>query len=216
MPRMIVPAIIPESVAHLSATIAQLPFTPEVQIDLVDGVFAEPASWPYQPVGNVHDVTDIIADHRIEVDLMVENGRDAAEDWIDIGVRRFVFHIEAVDDADALITDLHDRDCAVGLAISNDTPLGTLMPYIEKCDFVQLMGIKTIGAQSQPFDDRVLFRTQQLRSEYPDLTISIDGSVNTETLPQLRDAGADRFVAGSAILGAKDPHAAYTTLAELL
>jgi pentose-5-phosphate-3-epimerase len=74
------------------------------------------------------------------------------------------------------------------------------------------MGIKHIGSQGQPFDERVLERVAKLRALYPSRTISIDGSVNRETLPQLKAAGADRFVSGSAILNQPDPVLAYTEL----
>ena len=71
------------------------------------------------------------------------------------------------------------------------------------------MGIAKIGSQGQPFDERVLERVRVLRAEYPELTISIDGSVNVETVVLLSQAGADRFVSGSAILKAKNPAEAF-------
>jgi ribulose-phosphate 3-epimerase len=61
----------------------------------------------------------------------------------------------------------------------------------------------------------VLARIAELHMKYPDLEVSIDGSVNETTLPRLREAGARRFVAGSSILGADDPEAAFRSLERL-
>jgi ribulose-phosphate 3-epimerase len=78
------------------------------------------------------------------------------------------------------------------------------------------MGIARIGSQGNPFDERVLERIRALKSLYPDLEVSIDGSVRAETLPSLIEAGATRFAVGSAILHAEDPEEAYRTLSSIV
>jgi ribulose-phosphate 3-epimerase len=82
-------------------------------------------------------------------------------------------------------------------------------------DYVELMGIDEIGRQGQPFDERVLQRIRDIKAKYPDLEVSIDGSVNEDTLPRLKEAGADRFVVGSAILNAENPEAMHKKLSRL-
>lgn len=211
----IIPAIIPRSADHVREALAVTSFAETVQIDLVDGQFAAPASWPYEPTGMVADVADALTGRSIEIDLMVEHGIDAARVWQEVGVRRFVFHLEALADTHELAA-LRAAGCTVGISISNDTPLTVLTDVLESADFVQLMGIATIGSQGQPFDERVLGRIRELRSMYPNLTISIDGAVTKDTLPRLIDAGADRFAVGSGILAASDPEVAYRELVSLL
>jgi ribulose-phosphate 3-epimerase len=100
----------------------------------------------------------------------------------------------------------------LGLALNPDTPLDAILPYMEKIDFVQCMGIAKIGYQGQPFDDRVLERVNTIRIKYPNMPISIDGGVNHETAGLLKHAGATRLVAGSAIFGAEDIAAAIEEL----
>ena len=100
----------------------------------------------------------------------------------------------------------------LGLALNPDTSLDTILPYMEKIDFVQCMGIARIGYQGQPFDERVLTQINQLRVKYPNLPISVDGGVNIETAALLKQAGATRLVAGSAIFGASDVSEAITGL----
>ena len=66
------------------------------------------------------------------------------------------------------------------------------------------MGIEKIGFQGQSFDERVLHKVNDLRERFPELIISIDGGVSLETAPLLIKAGANRLVAGSAILKSED------------
>lgn len=212
---MIVPAIIPQSADHLRDSLAKITFASAVQIDLVDGIFAAPPSWPYEPMGNVEDVQEAIEPFAVELDLMVAGGADAARAWHACGVRRFVFHLESFDELEALRSFKANHVCTIGLSIGNDVPQQALEEHLELADFVQLMGIAKIGTQGQPFDERVLFKCAALRAAHPQLPISIDGAVSAETLPRLRDAGADRFVVGSAVMGAGDPQKAYKELAAL-
>jgi ribulose-phosphate 3-epimerase len=78
------------------------------------------------------------------------------------------------------------------------------------------MGIHDIGSQGQPFDTEVLERIKHLKNLFPELIISIDGSVNEKTIPLLLEAGADRFVSGSAILNDENPKSAYERLSALV
>ena len=104
----------------------------------------------------------------------------------------------------------------MGIALNNDTDLSVLDPLMHHLDYVQCRGIAEIGRQGNSFDERVLDRVATLRGKYPELTISVDGSVNEETIKQLAEAGANRLVSGSAIIKSDDPAAAYQKLHELV
>jgi len=78
------------------------------------------------------------------------------------------------------------------------------------------MGIYQIGAQGQPFDATVLEKIAAVQAAYPEKSITIDGSVNEHTIVQLKEAGADRFIVGSAITLQPDPEAAYQALSVLI
>lgn len=212
----IIPAIIPTSRDHLEVSLARVaPFAQEVQIDIVDGRFVPFTSWPYQGSGSVHTLAHYANVHALEIDLMVMVPEEVIDVYANAGVARMVVHLESTNDLAGIIEHRKQHRYQLGLSILNDTPLEILMPHIPDVDYVQLMGIKDIGSQGQPFDERVLERIAMLREAFPALTISIDGSVNRETIPLLAKAGANRLVSGSAIFGAESPYDAYMELTRL-
>ena len=213
---MIIPAIIPRSLTHLEECLNKFAFAKDVQIDVVDGKFDDDISWPYEPKGTIQDVTSLIANHDIQVDLMIMGQVKDGREWLLSGAKSLVFHLEGVDDPSAAILLRKDFDFKLGFAISNDTALERLYPWIDKIDFVQLMGIKSIGAQGQPFDDRVIERVITLRHLYPKLTINVDGGVSEETIKSLADAGVTDFIVGSTLVKAEDPKLKYEELLKIV
>lgn len=210
----IVPAIIPTSAEHLKSVLPSLGFSPEIHVDVVDGVFVPYRSWPYSPAGIPKEVQSYTDRFTLEVDLMVAEPLAAAEAWIAAGADMLVFHTEHIT-PEAFTRFVSGTHVSVGIAAINDTALADLEPYLVVADYVQLMGIAKVGAQGQPFDERVLERIAALKVRYPRLSITIDGSVNKETIKRLVEAGADRFICGSAIVGADNPYEAHQALLAL-
>lgn len=207
----IVPAIIPTSAADVSLLARALSFSPELHLDVVDGVFVPTISWPYQPAGIAKAVKTETDPFTLEVDLMVANPLPAADAWLEAGADMLVFHVETIP-LPAFTRFVESTTISVGISALNDTPFPTLEPYLAVADYVQVMGIAKIGAQSQPFDERVIERIKVVKQAYPQLMVSVDGSVNEATIPQLVAAGADRFICGSAIIKADNKAAAYERL----
>lgn len=213
----IVPAIIPQSLRDLRTQLARVPFAPMVQIDVVDGQLVPDISWPYRGEVPHFDLDRLPKEPVIEVDLMVADPLRAAHDWLAVGASQLVFHLESLTPRmiEEVFTLRDTHHISVGFSCNNDLPVAALTRHVDWIDYVQLMGIAEIGSQGQPFDERVLSRIAALRQEHPELLISIDGSVNKDTLPKLKAAGANRFVAGSAIMAAFNPQAAYEELQKL-
>lgn len=211
----VVPAIIPESESALRDFVGSLPGVPELHVDVVDGRFVSYESWPYQPVGSPATVAALCEPFTLEVDLMVEDPLPAARAWIAAGADMLVFHIETVT-LEALTAFTDETHISVGVSALNDTSFAELRPYLAIADYVQVMGIRTIGAQGQPFDEAAIARIAEIRAEFPRLAISLDGSVNAETLPRLAALRLSRYIVGSAITKAAEPRAAYRTLLGLV
>ncbi len=209
----IIPAIIPQSLEHLQATIERLNgVTEEIQIDIVDGVF----------VSDIESISDALpAEISYEFDLMIT---DPLQELPVVLAgkqhpKSVVLHIEIfATDADVMraIEMVHAKKSNAIVASLNDTPLERLVVFVPHVDGIQCMGIAEIGRQGNPFDSRVLERVRIIREKYPALSISVDGSVNKETILSLKAAGANRFVVGSAIFNAEDPVRAYVELRTLI
>ncbi len=204
----IIPAIIPDSADAVAHFIQSLPGVPEIHVDAVDGVFVPFSSWPHLPAGMPDEVLTICEAVTLAVDLMVAEPLPAARAWLRAGADMLVFHIETITPK-ALQLFAEETAVTIGVAANNDTPNEALLPYLKTADYVQVMGIAAIGAQGQPFDERALLRIKWLREQDTAMVISIDGSVNADTLPMLLTHNLDRYIVGSAISRATDPKVAY-------
>ena len=212
----IIPAIMPKNYDELySAIESVVGLVPIAQIDIMDGQFVPNFSWPY--VSGVPKPTDehflnMVAEKEglpfwekidVELDLMVKNVDENLDQWIAIGPKRIVVHFESLENPDNAFAMLKNLQgvIEVGISSNNDTPQETIEKYLNQVDFIQCMGIAKVGFQEQVFDPRVIDRISYFHKKYPDLSISVDGAVHTETIQSLKEAGATRFVSGSGVFG---------------
>ena len=194
----IIPAILPASQAELETKAkAVIGLVPLIQVDICDGIFV--------PTKTVCTALPFLDQVDYELDLMISQPEKTIEQWIELQPARIIIHLEGVKDAELLFKKLETVQgiIEIGVSISNDTPHELLETTLQKfgnaIQFVQCMGIGTIGAQQQPFDPRALTLISEVAQKFPELALSVDGSVNPETITDFADAGADRFVAGSAV-----------------
>lgn len=190
----IIPAIIPKNQNELTTKVKQmLGLVSHVQVDVCDGKFV--------PSKTVFRELPFMDEIEYELDLMIDQPELVIEDYLEMQPARIIVHLESVQDFPKLFLPLERVRgiIEIGLCINNDTDESVLEQYLDDVDFIQVMGIAEIGSQGRPFDERCLERISYLHRKYPDMPISVDGSVNLETIARLRDAGATRFVAGSAM-----------------
>ncbi len=229
----IVPAIVPISRDDLEKKLARLDGLVEsVQIDVVDGRFARPVSWPYstlrttpEPLTEKGGMLPYGERFLFEADLMVADPASAVDAWIEAGATRLTLHAESTKDLGGLIRHLeeahgHEKDflpglLSFGLAINLQTDLSLIEPYLEKANYVQFMGIATIGHQGEPFDERVLARIREFRRAHKRMPVQVDGGVSLATAPQLLSAGVTRLIVGSDLWKAPDLEAELKKLQEL-
>jgi len=214
MVKPVVPAIIPDSADAVRAAATQLAFSHELHLDVVDGKFVPYRSWPYEPEGDPRDTKSLTDRFTLEVDLMVASPLPAAAAWLQAGADMLVFHVETLS-VEEFRGVREMTKISLGICALNDTLDDVLLSYLPYADYVQVMGIAQIGAQGQPFDERALARIAMIKQAAPQLMVSVDGSINTNTIARAAAAGADRFIAGSAVVRAADPYAAYTALCAL-
>jgi len=211
----IIPAIIPSTLSDLRQLVSRLAGLPEIHLDVVDGIFVPFISWPYNSQELPRVAKESLDVFSLEVDLMVSKPLSAAHNWIEAGADQLVFHVETI--SLASFKDFTDNtNMTIGISSNNDTDFNILKEYLPYADYVQVMGIGAIGTQGQPFDVRSLNRIAMIRENFPNLAISIDGSVNAETLPKLVSLKLNRYIIGSAIIKQDDQILAYkkfTTMA---
>ncbi|MEK7081914.1 MAG: hypothetical protein AAB905_01780, partial [Patescibacteria group bacterium] len=142
-------------------------------------------------------------DFDFEIDLMIEKPENKLDYFINAGARRIIFHWGLVKNLDSVFKKLSGV-VDVGIALGLEIPVNIIEPFIDKIDTVQVMGIKRIGFQGEPFEESVIDKVAILRDKYPRLAISVDGGVNLTNAPRLIKVGATRLVVGSAIFGSND------------
>ena len=143
----------------------------------------------------------------IDVHLMVKPVDRIVPDFADAGASYITFHPEASEHVDRTLQLIHESGCKAGLVFNPATPLTVLHHLIEKVDMVLLMSVNP-GFGGQRFIPYVLDKLREARAMIDhagrDVRLEIDGGVSADNIREIARAGADTFVAGSAIFGADD------------
>jgi ribulose-phosphate 3-epimerase len=143
----------------------------------------------------------------LDVHLMVRPVDRLVADFAKAGANIISFHPEASDHVDRTIALIQENGCKAGLVLNPATPLSYLDHTLEKLDLVLLMSVNP-GFGGQQFIPSVLPKIAEARRRIKALGkpiwLEVDGGVKADNIAQIARAGADTFVAGSAIFGAKD------------
>lgn len=156
-------------------------------------------------------VCKALRDHGIEapidVHLMVEPVDDLVSQFAQAGASLISFHPEASRHVDRTIQLIRELGCQPGLVLNPSTPLGQLHWTLEKLDMVLLMSVNP-GFGGQSFIPHVLDKVRQVRAMIDasgrEIRLQVDGGVKIDNIAEAATAGADTFVAGSAIFGSQD------------
>ena len=143
----------------------------------------------------------------IDVHLMITPVNDLAKSFASAGADLISFHPEAVDDVDETIGIIQESGCKVGIAINPDTSLSVLENIITDIDLVLLMSVYP-GFGGQEFLEDTIEKIADAKKlidqqDHP-IFLEVDGGINNETISRVSQAGANVFVAGSAIFGSSD------------
>jgi len=153
----------------------------------------------------------------IDVHLMVKPVDRIVPDFAKAGATYISFHPEASAHVDRTIGLIHENGCKAGLVLNPATPLSCLDYTLGKLDLVLLMSVNP-GFGGQKFIPGVLDKVRSVRklidASGRDIRLEIDGGVKVDNIGEIARAGADMFVAGSAIFGSKDYKATISAMRE--
>jgi ribulose-phosphate 3-epimerase len=151
----------------------------------------------------------------IDVHLMVKPVDRIVPDFAKAGANIISFHPEASEHIDRTIGLIHDNGCKAGLVFNPGTPLHYLDHVLDKLDLVLIMSVNP-GFGGQSFIPEALVKLKAVRQKIDacgrDIWLEVDGGVKVDNIAEIARAGADTFVAGSAIFGAKDYKATISSM----
>jgi len=123
----------------------------------------------------------------IDCHLMITNAEETWEQYVDSGVNLVIFHIEAVNDANVLIDNLHSSGCQAGIVLNPDTPASEVIPYLSKLDLVLVMSVVP-GKGGQSF-------MPEMESKIREFRVAINNQIDSGGLPTklMIDGGIKHF-----------------------
>ena len=174
-----------------------------IHADVMDGHFVPNISFGPMVVDAVRRVTDL----PIDVHLMIDNPDAYISQFVDAGADYISVQVETCLHLHRTVQMIKDAGVRAGIVLNPSTSLSTVDWILEDVDYVLVMSVNP-GFGGQRFITNSLNKISALRQMIADaglnLLIQIDGGINPETITDAADAGADVFVAGSAIFGQPD------------
>lgn len=187
---------------------------PLVHIDICDAQFVTSMTVPYTFPGsydhNFFHQLDLKA-VSTEVHLMVKDPHDVGVEFIKAGAARIIVQWESFASGDELAQTIaawrEYPGVQVTVSILLPTDIQPLLTFVRTNPMlvsgIQVMSIDPIGAQGRPFDPRALQRIKDIKAQFPNLPVSVDGGMHAQTIPPVFHAGAERAVVGSAVSSAE-------------
>lgn len=174
-----------------------------IHIDVMDGHFVPNITMGPVIVKAVKSVTSL----PLDVHLMIKNPDCYIKKFVDAGADLISVHVESCVHLHKVVQMIKDNKVKAGVALNPSTPLNSIKWVMSDLDFVVLMSVNP-GFGGQTFIpnsiDKIKFLKKKIESNGLHLLIEIDGGVCSENIEQISNAGADVFVAGSAIFSSRD------------
>lgn len=207
----ITPSILNANLAALNEEIARIPGADAVHLDVMDNRFVPNLTFGLPMVQSVRAGTDKMLD----VHLMIAEVDRWAPGYAEAGAESVTFHIEASDAPVKLARELRALGARASMALRPATPIEPYADLLDELDMVLLMTVEP-GFGGQSFLDVVLPKLRRTRALLDarggDIWLQVDGGISAETIERCAEAGADTFVAGSAVYSADDPDAVVRAL----
>jgi ribulose-phosphate 3-epimerase len=197
------PSILAADFVNLERDLHRIASADYVHVDVMDNHFVPNLTFGPQMVGRIQDVSPI----PLDVHLMIEDVDRWAPGYADLGAFSVTFHAEATERPVALARELRSRGARAGLALKPGTAAEPYLDDLAEFDQVLIMTVEPgFGGQSFMTETmpKLAYVRDAVRAAGADVWLQVDGGVDLTTIAIAREAGADTFVAGSAVFGADD------------
>jgi ribulose-phosphate 3-epimerase len=198
------PSILSADFANLAAELERIHTADAVHVDVMDNHFVPNLTLGLPVVDALHKVSKL----PIDVHLMIEHADRWAPEYAQLGVDSVTFHAEASAAPIRLARELRSAGSKASMALRPATPIEPYLDMIGELDMVLLMTVEP-GFGGQKFLDLVLPKIKRARAAIEGsgkpIALQVDGGISRDTILRAAEAGADVFVAGSAVYSAQEP-----------
>ena len=182
-----------------------------VHVDVMDGHFVPNLTFGPKMVSDLHRATKL----PLDVHLMIESPDDWVDRYVDAGAAYVVIHVEAAKDVRATLARIRRSGAKAGLALNPETPVETVMPYLDQLDLVLVMSVHP-GFGGQKFIEGAIDKLRTLRAALDrgrlPADLEVDGGIKLDNVHSAVAAGASVVVAGSAVF--EDPDGTLNAIAK--
>jgi ribulose-phosphate 3-epimerase len=203
------PSILASDYANLETELKKCESAQLIHVDVMDGHFVPNISIGAPVVSAIKKVCSVPFD----VHLMISNPIDYVEDFANAGADIICFHAESNSDIGQTIDKILSLGKKPALAVKPNTDIDVVMPYLDKLAMVLVMTVEP-GFGGQSFMQSTMPKIEKIRAINKDIDIEVDGGVNAETIKIAARAGANVFVAGSAVFCSENPAKTISLLKE--
>ena len=210
----IAPSILTSDFSDLAGELNKIADADWAHIDVMDNHFVPNLTFGLSVVERIVQVSPV----PVDCHLMIDDPDRWAPGYAEAGAGNVTFHAEAAAAPIRLARELRRLGARAGLALKPATPIEPFVELLPEIDMVLVMTVEP-GFGGQPFLDACLPKVRRAREAVTatglDVWVQVDGGVSAATIERAAEAGADVFVAGSAVFGADDAAAAIDELRAL-
>ena len=205
------PSILSADFVNMQADLERIASADFVHVDVMDNHFVPNLTFGPQMVERVQQTSPV----PLDVHLMITDPDRWAPGYAELGAASVTFHLEAATDPIALARTLRGIGARAGVAVKPATPIEGLFDVLDEFDQILVMTVEPgFGGQSFMADQmpKLARLHDEARRRGSQVWLQVDGGISASTIAQAAEAGADTFVAGSAVFGADDPGQAIEAL----